>query len=128
MVDIVRCQTTHVGHAVPMARQLCCEEGCTKPAIKRGRCGACYQRWYKSDAYEPKPPPEPIRPTPIVCPWCGPFLRRPGDSAGGICPSCDMTPGEHAYRLRILADSDAVWAEENRAFQAQRHANPKEKP
>jgi hypothetical protein len=31
-----------------------------------------------------------------------------------------MTPGEHAYRTRILADSDAVWREEVRQFQANR--------
>jgi hypothetical protein len=101
-----------------MARQLCCEEGCTRPAIKRGRCDAHYQRWYKSDAFERKPPPEPIPPPPTFmdCPWCGPVPIMPS----GVCPSCDMTPGEHAYRLRILADSDAVYAEEIRAFQAQR--------
>lgn len=65
----------------------------------------------------------------ITCPWCGPFETRigtgcetvrEGDSFAYICPRCDMTAGEHAYRERILADSAAVLADEHRAFQAQR--------
>jgi hypothetical protein len=64
-----------------------------------------------------------------TCPWCGPYTFRVGferftngHPSEPICPTCEMTPGEHAYRLRILADSDAVYAEEHRAFQAQRAA------
>jgi hypothetical protein len=87
-----------------MARHLCCEEGCTKPVHAKGRC----RPHYAKGRYVP---------VTIDCPWCGP---TPSFGSSGICPSCDMTPGEHAYRLRILADSDAVYAEENRAFQAQR--------
>jgi hypothetical protein len=33
-----------------------------------------------------------------------------------------MTAGEHAYRSRILADSDAVFRQECRAFVAKRTA------
>ncbi len=57
--------------------------------------------------------------TRIECPWCGPFYRRSSDTIG-ICPKCQLTPSEHAYIDRILADSGAVYAEEHRAFQAQR--------
>lgn len=47
-----------------------------------------------------------------------------GDRGGGfayVCPTCEMTPGEHSYRLRILADSEAVYAEEARAYRVQRN-------
>ncbi len=43
------------------------------------------------------------------CPWCG-------VPSAGICGRCHMTPGEHAYTARILADSDAVLREEYAAY------------
>ncbi len=46
--------------------------------------------------------------------WCASCRR--GD------PINDMTPGEHAYRERILTDSAAVYAQEARAFRAKREA------
>jgi ribosomal protein L37AE/L43A len=57
--------------------------------------------------------------TRLECPWCGPFYKRMSDTHG-ICPKCNLTPAEVAYAERIIADSTAVWREENRAFQAQR--------
>ncbi len=65
-----------------------------------------------------------------VCPGCGPRLSKSDSPAAEanrrpefiVCPTCGMDPAEYAYRGRILADSDAVYAEEHRAFQAQRAA------
>ncbi len=120
MVDVVRCDRQ-------VTRPTCSTEGCTRPAIKRGRCGTCYQRWYDSPdfvlapappPYVPPPPPYVPPPDP-VCPWCGPYKPSPG-AAGIICQTCGMDAGEHAYIDCILADSSAVYAEEHRAFQAQR--------
>ncbi len=55
------------------------------------------------------------------CPMCGPYHVRRTDQAGTpICPTCDMTAGEHAYRARILADSDAVFRQEWREWEAKR--------
>ncbi len=61
------------------------------------------------------------------CPMCGPFVVKAGhgtnDKTGApICPTCQMTLGEHAYRARILADSAAVYAQEAREFAARRAA------
>lgn len=47
------------------------------------------------------------------CPYCGPSTGR-----AGICDQCDMTPGEHRYRARILADSEAVLREEREQWRA----------
>ncbi len=64
-----------------------------------------------------------------VCPWCGPFDPAEGTGCrtvaegGGfayVCPTCDLTPAEHAYTDRILADSAAVYAAEHRAWAAKR--------
>lgn len=52
------------------------------------------------------------------CPMCGPYLAA--WSPFSICPTCDMEPGQHAYRLRIMADSAAVYAQEVREFNARR--------
>jgi ribosomal protein L37AE/L43A len=57
-----------------------------------------------------------------TCPMCGPFTLGRGRNGIDECPTCEMTPGEHAYRLRILADSDAVLREEVRAYRAKRDA------
>lgn len=118
MVDIVRCQTSHSGHAVPMPRPQCIEEGCTRPAVKRGRCDNCYNRWNRSPDFVRAPAPPPFVPPPDpVCPWCGPYLRFIGQ-ASGICPTCGLDAAEIAYAERIIADSTAVYAEEVRAYRA----------
>lgn len=57
--------------------------------------------------------------TQVVCPTCGPFYRRRSDTIGA-CPTCNLTPGEHAYIARIVADSAAVYAQEVREFNARR--------
>lgn len=114
MVEIVRCARPTV------ARPQCSEDGCERSATKRGRCNPCYQRWYDSPDFEYAPAPPPYVPPPDpVCAWCGPYPLTPGASHS-ICPTCGLTPGEVAYTERILADSTAVWIEENRAFQADR--------
>ena len=101
---------------------LCSEEGCERPALKRGRCGTCYNRWYKSPDFVPAPPPPPYVPRPDpVCPWCGPYKHRE-QTADIICPTCGLDEHEHRYIDRILADSTAVWLEENAEFQRQRSA------
>lgn len=62
------------------------------------------------------------------CPYCGPrelpymYYGNVTKTGEPICPLCYMTPGEHAYRARILADSAAVYTEELRAFKAKRAA------
>ncbi len=59
------------------------------------------------------------------CPYCGPYTAGTGSSTFDgqmICSFCGMTPEEHAYRARILADSAAVYAAEHREFQARRAA------
>lgn len=53
---------------------------------------------------------------------CGPWTRPPSVSLP-ICPTCGMTPGEHAYRLRILADSTAVYAQEADEYRTRRAAS-----
>lgn len=78
-----------------------------------------------STAHPAEARPMPDRPsiTRGQCPMCGPFHIRQGATTqvdGPICPTCGMTPGEHAYRLRILADSAAVYAQEVREFNAKR--------
>lgn len=102
-----------------MARPTCSEEGCTRPSYCRGRCVNCYQKFRRSAAFEPLPRAEYAPPGPAVCPWCGPYTQAPSQSVP-ICPTCGLTPGEVAYSERIIADSDAVWREENRAFQLKR--------
>ncbi len=115
MVEVVRCRRPATGQ--------CIEEGCTRKAVKRDRCDNCYNRWYRSDDFEPAPLPPPYVPPPDpVCPWCGLYKPNPGASAA-ICPTCGLDAAEIAYSERIIADSDAVWREENRAFQAKRREN-----
>lgn len=118
MVDIVRCQTSHSGHAGPVvpARQ-CIEEGCIRPVLSRDRCSAHYQRWRKTSDFTVLPRAEYRPPVDPVCPWCGPYTRPIGQGST-ICPTCDLDPGEHAYIDRILADSTAVYIEEVRAYRA----------
>ena len=62
-----------------------------------------------------------------VCPWCGPctFPHGRGQFTNGcnaepICPTCDLTSNECAYADRIIADSDAVFRQEWREFEAKR--------
>lgn len=120
MVDVVRCQTSHSGHAVRVPRPQCSEEGCTREATKRGRCNRCYQRWYDSpDFVLAPPPPLPVPAPDPECLWCGPYKPNPGN-AGIICPTCGLDEGEIRYAERIIADSSAVYAEEHRAYQANR--------
>lgn len=57
-----------------------------------------------------------------TCPMCGPFKPKPCSTVPE-CPTCEMTPGEHAYRARILADSDAVLREEYAAYRAETRAS-----
>jgi hypothetical protein len=123
MVEVVRCDRPS-GQAGPMPRPTCMEEGCTRPVHAQGRCNTCYRRWWGSPAFVPAPPPEPYAPRPDrVCPWCGPYPHRLG-STDDICPICGLDAREVAYSERIIADSDAVWREENRAFQAKRRGGP----
>jgi hypothetical protein len=119
VVDVVRCQTNHSGHAVPMPSRQCVEEGCTRPVLTRDRCSAHYQSWRKSPDFTFLPRVEYRPPVDPVCPWCGPY-ERPMGQGSIICPTCDLDPGEHAYIDRIIADSSAVLAEEVREFNARR--------
>ncbi len=61
---------------------------------------------------------------PPPCPHCGPYRATKGhtDTGEPICPRCEMTVAEHAYRERILADSAAVYAQEAATFRAKRAA------
>lgn len=55
----------------------------------------------------------------MECPWCGPYWRQQSDTVG-VCPKCKLDAGEVRYADRILADSDAVYRQEVREFQARR--------
>lgn len=118
MVEIVGCSVSHPGKAWPMTRT-CIEVGCSKPVLARGRCSAHYQSWRRSAAFVRTPNATPRSPGFGVCPLCGPWERQPSQTLA-VCPTCDMTAGEHAYRARILADSAAVYAQEVRDFNARR--------
>lgn len=114
MVEIVGCSTPHPGKARPMPSATCIEADCGLPARARGRCTTHYQQWRRANLAPPIP-----RPAFGECPLCGPWERQPSQTLA-VCPTCEMTPGEHAYRARILADSVAVYAQEVREFNAQR--------
>lgn len=111
--------TTHIGHALTTPRPLCIEEGCTAPVLTRERCSLHYQRWRRSPEFVPAPTPPPYVPPPDpVCPWCGPYERPYGGTAA--CPTCGLDAAEVRYSERIIADSSAVYAEEVRAYRANR--------
>jgi hypothetical protein len=84
---------------------VCSAADCDQKVRAKGLC----RRHYDRAKYQP-----------VVhhCPTCGPFSSNGGSAA--VCPTCDLTPDEHAYIDRILADSDAVYRLEHREFQAKR--------
>lgn len=82
----------------------CSEPKCGRKVHAKGQCS----QHYHASRYIP---------VSHVCPMCGPFASPGGPS---ICPTCDMTAGEHAYRLRIMADSIAVYAAEADAYRRSR--------
>lgn len=96
--------------------KVCSEEGCDRASERRGLCSAHYQRlWSQGRVHE-----APLKQQQtFICPHCGPYTPHLGPPADE-CTICWMTPGEHAYRLRILADSIAVYAEEAAEFRRQR--------
>ena len=118
MVEVVRCDRPS-GKAVPVPRPQCSEEGCTREATKRGRCNRCYRRWYDSPEFTPAPRREVVPDPDPECRWCGPYPHRPR-SADNICPTCGLDAAEVRYAERIMADSDAVYRQEWREFQANR--------
>lgn len=125
MVDIVRCQTPHAGHAGPVPARQCKEEGCTRPVKAQGRCNACYLRWWSSPEFVRAPQRQPFVPIASpVCPWCGPYTRLP-QATNVICPTCGLDAAEIAYAERIIADSTAVYVEEVRAYRAKREMQSK---
>lgn len=99
MVDIVRCDRPS-GKAVPMPRPQCIEEGCTREAYSHGLCKKHYD-YERADVV--------VR----ICPWDG---AHPGE----VCPTCGLDTGEANYAQRIIDNSDAVWVEEAREFNARR--------
>lgn len=108
MVEIIGCSTAHPRSVMVTPSNRCVEDGCQRPARAKGRCPMHYQRWRRTSLQ--------VRPAERVCPWCGPYLSA--DTP--VCPTCDMTPGEHAYRAEILKDSAAVFVREWREFQQKR--------
>lgn len=118
MVEIVGCSTAHPSKARPMPDRPSITKvilpseagGCSVPGCgAKTRAGGMCRPHYDQSRYVP---------VERHCPMCGPFLASWSPSP--ICPSCDMTAGEHAYRLRIMADSAAVYAQEVREFNAKR--------
>lgn len=103
-------------------RPRCIGEGCTRDAIKRGRCGRCYQRWYDSPDFVRAPPPPPYVPPPDpVCLWCGPYKRGRG-IASEICPTCGLDEHEVRYAEKIMRLGGAeVYRQEYHAEQARKH-------
>lgn len=123
MVEIVGCSTDHPTKVRLMpprpSSDHCIVPECPNPVHARGRCASHYQSWRRTDSFE-RVPPAPPKPSSVgLCPMCGPWERLPSQTLG-ICPTCEMTAGEHAYRDRIMADSAAVYAQEVREFNARR--------